>query len=172
MSSSTISLIVAIAQNGTIGINNSLPWHLPDDLAFFKKSTINKPIIMGRKTYESLGRPLPKRDNIVISRNPAPQDLPENVFYFNTLEAAILAYQNTPEVMIIGGAQLYCSALPYMNRLYLTIVESEVEGDTFLPEVLALPFNDAINLYTENHPKDEKHSYPFRFEIWEFPSKT
>lgn len=172
MSSTTISLIVAIAENGTIGINNSLPWHLPDDLAFFKKNTVNKPIIMGRKTYESLGRPLPKRDNIIISRHPAPDNLPENVFYFDSLDKVIAAYQHVPEVMIIGGAQLYCSALPYMNKLYLTIVESEVAGDTFLPEVLALPFSNAKILHTENHPEDEKHSYPFRFEIWEFPTKS
>lgn len=172
MSSTTISLIVAIAENGTIGINNSLPWHLPDDLAFFKQNTVNKPIIMGRKTYESLGRPLPKRDNIVISRHPAPDNLPDNVFYFDSLDQAIAAYQHVPEVMIIGGAQLYCSALPYMHKLYLTIVESEVVGDTFLPEVLALPFSEAKIVYTENHPEDEKHSYPFRFEIWEFPAKS
>ncbi len=171
MSSTIISLIVAIAENGTIGINNLLPWHLPDDLAFFKQNTVNKPIIMGRKTYESLGRPLPKRDNIVISRHPAPDNLPENVFYFTSLNQAIEAYQDAPEVMIIGGAQLYCSALPYMNKLYLTVVESEVAGDTYLPEVLALPFNQANLIHTENHTEDEKHIYPFRFEIWEFPSK-
>lgn len=172
MSLPIISLIVAIAENGTIGINNTLPWHLPDDLAFFKKNTINKPIIMGRKTYESLGRPLPKRDNIVISRHAAPKDLPENVFYFTSLDEALAAYTDIEEIMIIGGAQLYCSALPYMNRLYLTVIESEVVGDTFLPEVLALPFQDAKLMHTENHPEDEKHSYPFRFEIWDFPTKS
>lgn len=170
MSSPTISLIVAIAENGTIGINNSLPWHLPDDLAFFKHNTLNKPIIMGRKTYESLGRPLPKRDNIIISHNPAPENLPENVYYFSSLNDAINAYKNTSEIIIIGGAQLYRSALPYMHKLYLTIIESEVSGDTFLPEVLALPFQQAELIYTKNHPEDEKHSYPFRFEIWNFSS--
>lgn len=168
MSSPIISLIVAIAENGTIGINNTLPWHLPDDLAFFKKNTVNKPIIMGRKTYESLGRPLPKRDNIVISRQSAPDNLPDNVFYFQSLEQALEAYQNVSEIMIIGGAQLYRSALPYMNQLYLTVIESEVIGDTTLPEVLALPFQDATLVHTESHPEDDKHSYPFRFEIWNF----
>lgn len=168
MSSPTVSLIVAIANNNTIGINNSLPWHLPDDLAFFKKHTLNKPIIMGRKTYESLGRPLPKRDNVIISRNPPPADLPENVFYYDSLEKAINTYKDTPEIMIIGGAQLYKSALSYMNKLYLTRVSSEVEGDTFLPEVLELPFKEAQLIYTEQHPKDEKHSHSFQFEIWDF----
>lgn len=168
MSSPIVSLIVAIAENSTIGINNSLPWHLPDDLAFFKANTISKPIIMGRKTYESLGRPLPKRDNIIISRHPQPDNLPDNVFYFDSLDKAIAAYQDTPEIMIIGGAQLYKSALPYMNKLYLTLVETEVEGDTFLPEVLALPFAEALLIHSENHPKDDKHSHSFRFEIWNF----
>lgn len=168
MSFPKISLIVAIAENGTIGINNSLPWHLPDDLAFFKKNTVNKPIIMGRKTYESLGRPLPNRDNIVISRQNAPANLPERVFYFRTLEQAIAAYKNVEEIMIIGGAQLYRTALPYMDKLYITLVESKVTGDTFLPEVLALPFKRAKIIFSENHPEDEKHNYPFRFEIWDF----
>lgn len=169
MSTPIISLIVAIAENATIGINNTLPWHLPDDLGFFKKNTVGKPIIMGRKTYESLGRPLPKRDNIVISRSPAPGNLPENVYYFTSLMDAINAYPHEAEIMIIGGAKLYQSALSHMNRLYLTVVESEVSGDTFLPEVLALPFSKANLTYTESHPEDEKHSYPFRFEIWDFP---
>ncbi len=168
MSAPIISLIVAIANNSTIGINNTLPWHLPNDLAFFKKNTLNKPIIMGRKTYESLGRPLPKRDNIIISRNHQPDNLPDNVFYFDSLEKAIAAYRNKEEIMIIGGAQLYKSALSHMNRLYLTLVDTEVEGDTFLPEVLALPFEQAELIYTENHPKDEKHSHSFKFEIWDF----
>ena len=171
MPTPTIALIVAIAENGTIGINNSLPWHLPDDLAFFKNHTLNKPIMMGRKTYESLGRPLPRRDNIIISRHPAPDSLPHNVYYFLSLEDAIKAYQDAPEIMIIGGAQLYRAALPYMHRLYLTIIESEVIGDTFLPEVLALPFQKAELIYTETHSEDEKHSYPFRFEIWNFSSQ-
>lgn len=163
-----ISLIVAIAENGTIGLENALPWHLPDDLAFFKKNTLNKPIIMGRKTYESLGRPLPKRDNIIISRSAAPDNLPENVYYFTSIEDAINAYQTEPEIMIIGGAQLYKTALPYMDKLYLTTVESQVHGDTHLPEILSLPFDVAHLLHSENHPKDEKHVHPFRFEIWEF----
>lgn len=168
MSFPKISLIVAVAQNGTIGINNSLPWHLPDDLSFFKKNTVNKPIIMGRKTFESLGRPLPNRDNIIISRQDAPADLPERVYYFNSLEQAIAANKHVDEIMVIGGAELYRTALPYMDRLYLTLVESEVTGDTFLPEVLALPFKKAKITFSENHPEDEKHSYPFRFEIWDF----
>lgn len=168
MSVPNVSLIVAIANNSTIGINNSLPWHLPNDLAFFKQHTLNKPIIMGRKTYESLGRPLPKRDNIIISRNPQPDDLPENVFYFDSLEKAINAYKDSSEIMIIGGAQLYNSAISHMNKLYLTRVNTDVEGDTFLPEILALPFEKAELIYTENHPKDEKHSHSFTFEIWDF----
>ncbi|OYQ74149.1 dihydrofolate reductase [Wohlfahrtiimonas chitiniclastica] len=172
MSSSTLSLIVAIANNGTIGINNSLPWHLPDDLGFFKQNTVGKPIIMGRKTYESLGRPLPKRPNIVISSQSAPENLPENVHYFTNLMTAIETFNNSPEIMIIGGAQLYRAAIPMMNRLYVTRVDADIVGDTQLPEILNLPFETATLVSREHHPMDEKHAHPFTFEIWDFPSQN
>lgn len=130
----TISLIWAMAQNRTIGVNNSLPWRLPEDLKNFKALTTGKPVIMGRKTWDSLGRPLPNRDNIVITRNP---DLTlEGALVVASLEEGIeLAKSKSPaEVMVIGGAEIYAQSLPMADRLYITLVHAEVDGDAHFPE--------------------------------------
>lgn len=127
-----------MARNRTIGRNNALPWHLPEDLKFFKRVTMGKPIIMGRKTWESIGRPLPGRCNIVISRNKNFQA--DGIETVNSLQQAIsLAEQisqrdGVDEVCVIGGAEIYAQALPLADRLYLTQVHADVEGDTFFPE--------------------------------------
>lgn len=163
----TISLILAMADNGTIGHNNALPWHLPNDLKFFKNSTLGKPIIMGRKTYESIGKPLPGRENIVISRTLNPDDIP-GCTVCNSLQDAIGMInrrEDTPEIMIMGGAQIYKEALPLMNRLYLTHVHAEVDGDTQMP---AFDFSHATLSFEEKHAKDEKNRYDYTFEIWDF----
>lgn len=163
----TISLILAMADNGTIGDNNALPWHLPNDLRFFKNSTLGKPIIMGRKTYESIGKPLPGRENIVISRQLSHDAIP-GCTIFNSLQAAIDAInerQDTPEIMIMGGAQIYQESLPLMNRLYLTHVHANVAGDTKMP---AFDFTNAQLIFEESHQKDEKNRYDYTFEIWDF----
>lgn len=163
----TISLILAMADNGTIGHNNALPWHLPNDLKFFKNSTLGKPIIMGRKTYESIGRPLPGRDNIVISRTLKPTDLP-GCTVFNSLSEAIDALNakgQLSEIMIMGGAQIYQESLPLMDRLYLTHVHAAVEGDTQMPP---FDFTNAKLIFEEKHLKDEKNHYDYTFEIWNF----
>lgn len=164
---STISLILAMADNGTIGHNNALPWHLPNDLKFFKNSTMGKPIVMGRKTYESIGKPLPGRINIVISRNLGEFDIP-GCIVFNSLIDAITHIENTivePEIMIMGGAQIYQAALPLMDRLYLTHVHANVEGDTQMPQ---FDFSNAKLIFEEKHSKDEKNAYDYTFEIWDF----
>ena len=131
-----IALIAAVAANGVIGQDNSLPWHLPEDLKAFKRITLGKPVIMGRKTYESIGRPLPGRTNIVLSRQP--DWAPPGVLVATDLDQALdLAGQagGEGEVMVIGGEQIYRQALPRADRLYLTLVDREVPGDTCFPAV-------------------------------------
>ena len=134
-----LSLIVAAAENGVIGSNNALPWHLPEDLKYFKRTTMGKPIVMGRKTWESIGKPLPGRTNIVVSRNCEYQAEGARVVQ-NLDEALALAEQvglidGSEELLVIGGATLYEQALPRADRLYLTRVHADVDGDTFLPEI-------------------------------------
>jgi len=137
-----LAIIVAAARNGVIGNNNQLPWHLPQDLKYFKSITLGKPVIMGRKTYESIGRPLPGRANIVVTRSGDYQA--DGVVVVNSLEQALVAARkvldssaaSATEAMIIGGAEIYRSALLLVDRIYLTRVDVEVEGDAFFP---ALP---------------------------------
>lgn len=134
-----LAMIVAIARNGVIGVDNQLPWHLPEDLKYFKRVTTGKPIIMGRKTFDSIGRPLPGRANIVITRNA--EWGAEGVIAVTSLEQAlqqgkrVAAAEDADEVMVIGGEQIYRMALPLADRLYLTRVDAFVEGDAFFPEL-------------------------------------
>ncbi len=133
-----LALMWAMSRNRTIGQQNRLPWHLPEDLKYFKRVTMGKPIIMGRKTWDSLGRPLPGRSNIVISRDPdfeAPgglltHSLPEAV----ALARKIAAESAVDEAVIIGGAEIFAMALPMAERLYLTEIHADVPGDTFFPD--------------------------------------
>ena len=133
-----LAIIVAQAKNRVIGINNKLPWHLPEDLRYFKQVTMAKPIIMGRITFESIGRPLPGRTNIVISRQE--NYAPANVKVVSSLEDAIdlaesiCLIDGAEEAMVIGGAQIYAQALEKADRLYLTEVDAEIEGDAWFPE--------------------------------------
>jgi len=134
-----LAIIVAQAENRVIGTNNKLPWHLPEDLRYFKQVTMSKPIIMGRKTYESIGRPLPGRTNIVISRQS--DYAPDGVRVVASLEVAmelaesISVIDGAEEVMVIGGAQIYEQALAVADRLYLTQVHASVEGDAWFPAI-------------------------------------
>lgn len=133
-----LALIWAMSRNRTIGRNNALPWHLPEDMKYFKRVTMGKPIIMGRKTWESIGRPLPGRSNIVITRDPS--YVAEGVKIVRTLEeaislaASIALIDGANEAVVIGGAQIYALALPLAQRLYMTQVHAEVEGDAFFPQ--------------------------------------
>ena len=133
------SMIVAMAENRVIGINNKLPWYLPNDLKYFKQVTMGKPIIMGRKTFESIKKPLPGRTNIVITRN---QDwLADGVKVVHSIDEAynlgesVCEINGQSEVMVIGGDQIYQSSLPDVDRVYLTKVHAEVNGDAYFPEV-------------------------------------
>ena len=132
-----VSLIVALSRNGVIGVDNQLPWHLPDDLRYFKSVTMGKPLIMGRKTFQSIGRPLPGRTNIVLTRDA--EWTADGVVVVHDLDAAMAAAEHSSvksgidEVMIIGGEQIYTMTLATADRLYLTEVDAVVEGDAFFP---------------------------------------
>jgi dihydrofolate reductase len=141
-----------------IGSDNRLPWHLPADLAHFKRLTVGKPILMGRRTWESIGRPLPERTNIVITRD-ADYTAPGCVVV-HSLEAALRAAGHNPEIMVIGGAELYRQALPQAERIYLTEVHGSFEGDTFFPE---LGEDDWREVERCDYDPDEKNSHAYSF---------
>ncbi|MGR9071529.1 MAG: type 3 dihydrofolate reductase [Gammaproteobacteria bacterium] len=127
-----ISLIVAMASNRVIGLNNDMPWRLSADLRYFRKITMGKPILMGRKTFESIGRPLPGRKNIIVSRNT--EFRREGCLVFHSIEDALHVCKSEEEVMIVGGACFYETLLPEADRIYLTYIHRPFEGDTFFPE--------------------------------------
>ena len=156
-----LSLIVAMAKNRVIGSNNQMPWHLPADFAYFKKVTLGHPVIMGRKTFESIGRPLPGRRNIVVSRNPAFRA--EGVDVMTSLDAAIKACQNT-EAFVIGGATLYAEALPHADRLFITEVDASPNGDTLFP---SLDKNLWREITRERREADEKNLHAMEFVVLE-----
>ena len=156
-----VSIIVAVAQNGTIGDKNALLWHISEDLRFFKRTTSGHPVIMGRKTYESLGRPLPNRTNVVISRT---AEHIEGCTIARSLEEAIAMFPADEEVFIIGGAQIYALALDVADRFYLTRVEHDYEGVTKFPEWDESQWQ---LVEQEAYPCGEKYPYPFAFERYE-----
>ena len=162
-----VSLIVAATRNQVIGLENQMPWHLPADLRYFKQCTLGKPIIMGRKTWESLGRPLPGRLNIVISRQ-ADAEL-DGAEVFADLASAIergqewAAQQGVDEVMVIGGGQIYQQAIALAQRVYLTRIELELEGDTFFP---VLDAEDWQQISAQAHPAQDTEP-GYTFEVWQ-----
>lgn len=153
-----LSLIVAVANNGVIGQRNGLPWRLPEDLKRFKALTMGKPIIMGRKTFESIGKPLPGRTNIVITHQAL--SLP-GCTVAPSLPAAIAVAGAVEEVMVIGGAEIYRQALPLAERVYLTEVHAEVVGDALFP-ALDTQWRE---LAREDYPADERHAFAYSFVI-------
>ena len=156
-----LSIIVAVADNGIIGDKNSLLWHIREDMLRFRRITTGHPVIMGRKTFESIGRPLPNRTNVVISR----QDIGiDGCTVVHSLEEAIASFPREEEIFIIGGAQIYALALDIADRFYLTRVEHEYEGDTSFP---AWDESAWRLLSREEHERGEKYPYPFAFEVYE-----
>lgn len=153
-----ISIIAAMDRNRLIGNKNQLPWHLPADFAHFKSTTMGKPIIMGRKTFESIGKPLPGRTNIVLSRNPETQF--DGVVCVTSFEEAVSAAQNAAEIMVIGGSAIYEMLLPQANRMYLTYVEAEFEGDAWFPVFDTKQWHESES---ETRLADEKNIYDCRF---------
>lgn len=153
-----LALIVAMDKNGLIGRDNDLPWRLSADLQYFRKTTMGKPIVMGRKTHESIGRPLPGRQNIVLTTQPDYQaqgcDIVHSVAQVETL------CQQADEVMIMGGSSLYDLFLPYADILYLTRVHVELQGDTWFP---AWSENDWQLSQREDHQADDKNEFDYSF---------
>jgi dihydrofolate reductase len=165
---SSIALVVAVADNGVIGLGGKLPWHLPDDLKHFKQVTLGKPVVMGRRTYESIGRPLPGRRNLVLSRS-AQVQWPQ-VETVSTLEAALSRLEQgrleqsrleqVAQVCVIGGAEVFALALPLASCVYLTQVHGSMPGDTFFPLEQLSGWREAQR--TE-HGIDERHRYAMSF---------
>ena len=163
---STLSAIVAMANNRAIGKDNQLLWHLPEDLKYFKRITMGKPIIMGRKTFESIGRPLPGRLNIVVTRQSTWSH--KNVKVANTIDAAIRLASSQAfidgidEVIFIGGAELYKAVLPNVDKLYLTRVNTEIEGDAFFPEIDDQQWQE---IHREAFSASDNNTYDYAFCI-------
>lgn len=148
-----VTLVAAMGRNRAIGLDGKMPWHLPGELQHFKAVTMGKPIVMGRKTWESIGRPLPGRQNIVVSRN---QDYPVNGFErCDSLQQA-LAMAEGEEVMVIGGGELYRQALPLANRMVLTLVDYEPAADTFFPAWQAAEWQEVSR---QSKPADQRNAY-------------
>lgn len=159
-----INSIAAMDRNRVIGLNNDLAWSLPDDFQYFKNKTLGHPIIMGRNTFEALGRPLPKRENIVISRREALPIRGANVVH--SLEEALAWVQKmeVAEAFVIGGGQIYAQSMPWVDRLYLTFIDGTFEGDTYFPQV---DYSQWKLIHEAHHPVDERHAYPFRYTVWD-----
>ncbi len=157
-----VSIIVAIARNGVIGCENKLIWHISEDLKRFKSITSGHPVVMGRKTFESLGRALPDRTNVVVTRNPAYRA--EGAATASSLEEALARFPGTEEVFIIGGGEIYRQALPAADRLYLTVVDHDYRGDTCFPEWNKEEWE---LVREERHERGEKFPYPFTYLDYE-----
>ncbi|QCI18133.1 type 3 dihydrofolate reductase [Buchnera aphidicola (Aphis nasturtii)] len=161
-----ISLIAAISNNLVIGEKNKIPWNLPEDLKWFKSNTINKSIIMGRLTWESIKDSLPMRTNIVISRK---KIIKHNIIWANSINNAIISatiyskYKKNQEIMVIGGSKIYKQMLFYANKLYLTHVNCNISGDTYFPRYKIC--KNWKTIFKKNFPKDKQHTYDFCFEI-------
>jgi len=161
-----VSFIAAVSENNAIGRKNGLPWRLASDLKYFKKTTLGKPVIMGRKTLESLEKPLPGRPNILLSGN---KDLkvPEGVLLYSDITAALEKLQNegTEEAFIIGGGQIFEAAMPLADRLYITRVHTHIDdADTFFPEIDHTHWK---MVWEENHKADEKNQFDYSFQKFE-----
>jgi dihydrofolate reductase len=155
-----ISMIAAMSANQVIGLNGDMPWHLHADLAWFKQNTLNKSIVMGRSTFESIGKPLPHRRNLVLTRkldrNIAGCDL------FDSPEAILADTFDEDEVMITGGSQLYRQFLPLADRLYLTLIDADLQGDTYFPDYTVFKWQE---IFREQHQADEKNAHAYTFII-------
>jgi dihydrofolate reductase len=157
-----LSFIVAIDQNWAIGLNNQLPWHMPADLQYFKAQTVGKPIIMGRKTFDSIGKPLPKRRNIIITRDKNYTAQGCEIYY--SPEAALAAVEDEPEAMVVGGANLFRTMLPNATRLYLTTIHHSFEADTFLDKIELSAWNEVS---CDAHKADAVNPFDYTYWVYE-----
>lgn len=157
-----ISLIAAMGRNRVIGKDNDQPWDLPADWAYFKRKTLGKPCIMGRKTHEAIGKPLPERTNIIITRDRNYKA--EGCVVVHSIDEALRAVRDAKEIMVIGGAEIYSQFLIHADRLYLTFIDADFEGDAFFPW-----FNETewAEVSSEDHEPDENNPYRYRFVVME-----
>lgn len=162
-----IIIVAALDEHCLIGNKNSLPWHLPADLQHFKTTTLNKPIIMGRKTFESIGKPLPQRRNIIISRTLKTNN--SNCAVFTSLQNALVALADQAEVMIIGGAEIYKQALPIADKMYLTIIHHTFEGDIYFPKWNTNEWQETAR---KDFAADKDNPYAFSFVTFERKRKS
>lgn len=164
------SYVVAVASNRVIGRNNALPWYIPQDLKFFKRITMGKPVIMGRRTYDSIGKPLPGRTNIVITRNPDYR--PEGVKVVHSVTHAVKLAESigvvdgSTEAAIIGGAEIFREAMPVTDRIYLTEVHADVEGDVYFPEIDESEWDEVSR---EDFKAEPPNPYDYSFVVLERP---
>ena len=154
-----LSIIVAMSKNRVIGKDNKMPWHLSNDLKNFKKITIGKTIVMGRLTYDSICRPLPERKNIVLSRNLIDSD----VFIFDNFEEVLNFTKDEDEVFIIGGQDIYSQTIDKVNKLYLTTIDENIEGDKYFPEI---DISKWKKIRSENFSKDQNNTHDFVSELY------
>lgn len=164
-----ISFLVAMDLDRLIGADGDLPWRLPDDMGWFREKSLGKPIIMGRKTYESIPdkfRPLPQRHNIVMTQNEAYEAPGTTVVH--SVEGALAAAGDVPEIIIGGGSKIYELFLPYVNRIYLTVVNGRYPGDTYLPNIDLTKWRET---FRQHHPVDERHEVAFDWIVLERDSE-
>jgi len=154
-----ISIIVAMSKNRVIGRDNDMPWHLSNDLKNFKRITMGKTVVMGRLTYQSIGRPLPDRKNIVLSRNL----VDKNVLIFNNLQEVLNFLKDEDEVFIIGGEDIYCQTINKANKIYLTTIDKEIIGDKYFPDIDLSSWN---KISSESYIKDENNTHNFQTEVY------
>jgi len=153
-----LTIVAALASNGVIGRGGALPWHLPDDLRRFKSLTLGRPVLMGRRTFESIGRPLPGRRNLVLTRSGAA--LPAGVERVDSVAAALALCATAPEVCVIGGAEVYRQTLPHATHLELTRVHTTLDGDVYFPPLQAAEWRERER---SEHAADARHAWPMSF---------
>jgi dihydrofolate reductase len=156
----SVSFIVAMDIQQAIGLGNNLPWRLPADLAYFKKTTLNHSILMGRKTFESIGKPLPNRTNVILTQNKDYQA--EGCLIVNSVEEAVKQFKNE-EIFVIGGAEVFQLFMSSVDRLYITLIEHEFEADTYFPE---FDIDDWVLVSSEDGIKDAKNPYDYSFLVY------
>lgn len=157
----TISLIWAMDRNRLIGSKNRLPWHLPADLQWFRRQTMGKPVLMGRKTFESIGKPLPGRKNLILSRS---MTVADGCIVVHSMDEALQQAGEADELMVIGGAGIYRLTLAHATRLYITEIDAAFTGDTYFPEFDETLWNE---VFREEHAPDAVNRWPYRFRILE-----
>ncbi|WP_064091373.1 dihydrofolate reductase [Rossellomorea aquimaris] len=157
-----ISFIWAMDENGLIGKNNDLPWRLPEDLKYFKKITDGHPIVMGRKTFDSIGKPLPNRENVILTRN---TDFSQRgcIVLHRVEDVLQLAEANERETFIMGGKEVYRQFIPYVDKLYVTVIHNEFEGDTYMPSI---PWGNFTCISSDKGKRNEKNPYDYEFKVF------